>query len=242
MWPEPADGRRGDGGPLDRLDARLKVVASVLYVIAVIAVPHGRWRILGVLALALLFVIGLSGTSPRILLRRWAGLLALVAVLAFTVAPGIAERSGRGAFEVASMILAKNGLALLMMLTMAAVTPLPQAVRALGRLGLPRVLVETLEFMERYVHVLLDELDRMATARRARSFTNRRWLPWGTLTGLIGALLLRSFERAERVEAAMLARGWEGAFRRLEDPEPGRGLARPTTSRAVDGEGASEAP
>jgi cobalt/nickel transport system permease protein len=84
-------------------------------------------------------------------------------------------------------------------------------------LGVPPLLVATLQFMDRYRHVLLDELDRMATARRARTFRRRRALPWALLGGLIGMLFLRTFERAERVHGAMLARGWNGTLHSLED-------------------------
>ena len=85
------------------------------------------------------------------------------------------------------------------------------------KLGMPLVLVATLEFMERYRHVLVDELDRMATARRARTFNRRRALSWSLLAGLIGELFLRTFERGERVYGAMVARGWQGTLHHLDD-------------------------
>ena len=61
----------------------------------------------------------------------------------------------------------------------------------MGRLGLPAVLVSTLHFMERYIHVLADELGRMVQARRSRTFRRSGRLDWGLLTGLIGVLFLR---------------------------------------------------
>jgi cobalt/nickel transport system permease protein len=84
------------------------------------------------------------------------------------------------------------------------------------RLGVPRVLVATLQFMERYLHVLGDELARMSLARRARSFRRGSILSWRLLTGMLGMLLLRSFDRAERVHSAMIARGWDGTFHSLD--------------------------
>ena len=42
-------------------------------------------------------------------------------------------------------------------------------------------------------------------------------LSWTLLTSMIAMLLLRSFERAERVHDAMIARGWDGTIRTLED-------------------------
>ena len=76
------------------------------------------------------------------------------------------------------------------------------------------MLVATLQFMERYLHVLGEELARMSQARCARSFQGGSILSWRLLTGMLGMLLLRS-ERAERVHSAMLARGWDG------HPNPG---------------------
>ena len=77
-------------------------------------------------------------------------------------------------------ILAKNSLAFLAMLVLAAVTPWRLLIRAMHKLGVPRVLVATLLFMERYVHVLADELGRMTIARRARSFRRGNILSWTT--------------------------------------------------------------
>jgi cobalt/nickel transport system permease protein len=71
--------------------------------------------------------------------------------------------------------------------------------------------------MERYRHVLVDELHRMSTARRARTFSRRGTLAWTLLTGLIAMLFLRTFERAERVHGAMISRGWDGVLRTLDD-------------------------
>ena len=85
------------------------------------------------------------------------------------------------------------------------------------KLGLPPVLVDTLGFMERYRFVLADELDRMATARRARSFGRRSTMSLSLAGGLIGLLFLRAFERAERVHSAMIARGWRGTLHSLEE-------------------------
>ena len=56
----------------------------------------------------------------------------------------------------------------------------------------------------------------MVTARRARTFRRSGRLDWGLLTGLIGILFLRAFERGERVHSAMLARGWDGTVRTLD--------------------------
>jgi cobalt/nickel transport system permease protein len=40
---------------------------------------------------------------------------------------------------------------------------------------------------------------------------------WASLSGLLGHLLVRAMERGDRVHSAMLARGWDGTLRRLDD-------------------------
>ncbi|MGP0063327.1 MAG: cobalt ECF transporter T component CbiQ [Isosphaeraceae bacterium] len=204
-------------GPIHRLDARLKLVAAVVFVVAVIATPPGAWHGYGVEGFLLAFAIGLAGIPPRELARRWLGLFVLVGFLTVMVAPAHPARAQFGLAVVAASILIKNGLALATMLVLAGTTPFPRLLSALRKLGVPPVLVATLQFMDRYRFVLLDELDRMATARRARTFHRRRGLSWSLLGGLIGMLFLRTFERGERVHDAMIARGWSGAIRNLDD-------------------------
>ena len=76
----------GDG-PLHRLDARVKLVATLAYVVAVVVLPVGWWHGLAALGLVLAFVVGLSGVPPRELLGRWLAFLVLVGSLALMVAP-----------------------------------------------------------------------------------------------------------------------------------------------------------
>lgn len=204
-------------GPLHRLDARIKLVAAVAYVVAVAAVPLGSWRALGVLALILLGLIVLSGASPVRLVLRWLGFLLLVGFLAALTGGGRAAASGMTWGMAVLNLLAKNSLAFLMMMVLAEVTPWNKLLGGMRRLGAPSVLIATLGFMHRYVFVLGDQLSRMLIARRARSFQKRGGLGFATLSSLIGVLLLRALEREERVHAAMTARGWDGTMRVLDD-------------------------
>lgn len=217
MQPDGLERHRAGDGPIHRLDARLKLLGVVVFVIVVIATPPGAWRGYGVEGLLLAFAIGLAGIPPLELARRWLGLFVLVGFLTAMVAPAHPARAQYGLAVVAASILIKNGLALASMLVLAGTTPFPRLLMAMRKLGVPPVLVATLQFMDRYRYVLLDELERMVTARRARTFRRGNVLSWSLLGGLIGMLFLRSFERAERVHDAMIARGWSGVIRNLDD-------------------------
>jgi cobalt/nickel transport system permease protein len=212
--------RHSEGdGPLHLLDPRVKLVATLAYIIAVVATPIGWWRLLAAEALALAFVVGLSGVPPRELLTRWLGFVVLVGFLALMVARSHPKRLELGVAAVVLTIVAKNSLAFLATLSLVNVTPFRKLLAAMRRLRMPPALVATLQFMYRYLHVLTEELDRMVKARRSRTFRRSGRLDWVLLTGLIGILFLRAFERGERVHAAMLARGWDGTIRTLDDAD-----------------------
>jgi cobalt/nickel transport system permease protein len=217
MRPDGLEAVSAGTGPLHRLDARLKLIGTVVFIVIVVAAPIGSWTVLGVLGLLLAFAVGLAGIPPSELARRWLTFFVLVGFLALLVAPAHPARARDGLGVVALGILFKNSLALLAVFVLAGVTPFHKLLVGLRKLGVPQLLVATLQFMERYRHILVDELDRMARARRARTFTRSASLSLRVRTGLIGMLLLRTFERAERVHGAMVARGWQGVLPTLDD-------------------------
>ncbi len=80
-------------------------------------------------------------------------------------------------------------------------------------------------FALRYLQVVLDELRRMRLARTQRG-DDPRWLWQARGTGrMVGALVVRTFERGERVHVAMLARGYDGSMP-VARPRPGGASAR----------------
>jgi cobalt/nickel transport system permease protein len=109
-------------------------------------------------------------------------------------------------------------------------TPFHDLVDGLRELRLPRVMVAIVSFMYRYLGVLSAEASRMNRARAARSADRGDHRAGGTIrwragvTGaMVGSLFLRSYERSERVYAAMQARGFDGELRYLPGPPIQRG-------------------
>lgn len=84
--------------------------------------------------------------------------------------------------------------------------------QALSKLGVPRPFVVQLLFFYRYLFVLIDEAERMERARSLRSF-NTRPMRFRVFVSIIGHLLLRSLDRAERIHMAMRCRGFDGRIR-----------------------------
>jgi cobalt/nickel transport system permease protein len=187
--------------PLHRAPAETKVLATVLFVIAVALIPRGHLVWPYAVDAALLGLVAIAARTPAGLL---AGRLAIEApfVLFVVLLPFVVHDGGWLAFGIA----AKATLAVLATGVLAWTTPAPEILRGAERLGAPRLLTAIAGFALRYLRVLMEEFRRMRLARALRS-GDAHWRPQPRV---LGALALRSFERGERVHAAMLARGYDG--------------------------------
>jgi len=125
--------------------------------------------------------------------------------------------TGRGlALFVA--VLVRSWLSVLASGLVVITTPFPSLLSALRALGVPRVLTAIISFMYRYLFVLVDEAKRLQTAREARSAGSGGTLLWRVrvLGGMVGSLFIRSYERSERIYAAMLSRGYDRQIHTLD--------------------------
>ncbi len=104
-------------------------------------------------------------------------------------------------------LVARSVLCLLTVLLVSNTTPFSEVLRVLRRVRVPTLLITTLALMHRYLFVLVEEAERMRRARAGRTFTARRRWQWPVLAGVAGQLFIRASERAERIYAAMCARG-----------------------------------
>jgi cobalt/nickel transport system permease protein len=114
-----------------------------------------------------------------------------------------------GGLHLFAAMLTKSTLCIACMLLLAIVAPFHQLVDTLRRWRVPGLLVTTLALAHRYLFVLAEESHRMRRARASRTFTRGRARWWTLLAGIIAQLFLRATERAERIYAAMCARGWK---------------------------------
>jgi cobalt/nickel transport system permease protein len=107
-------------------------------------------------------------------------------------------------------IVAKATLGVGASIVVSATTPIPDMIRGLDRLRVPRVLTAIAGFMVRYLDIVAGEFSRRRVAMASRGY-EPRWL-WqnGALAQSAGSLFIRSFERGERVHQAMVARGFTG--------------------------------
>lgn len=218
---------------LHRLDPRVKTVMTLLLILGFLLTPERAWP-----AYPLLWaIVGSMAAVARLGVWRlaWRGSVALPFALAATtllftvpgrpllVVGGLAITDAGAARFVA--ILIKSWLSAQAALLLALTTPFTDLLWALGSLRVPEILVSIIAFTYRYLFTLRDEAERLIRAREARSAAVKGRRVGGRLGwraqvagGMIGNLFLRSYERSERVYAAMLARGYRGQMRTLASP------------------------
>ncbi len=200
-------------------DARAKILVAMIFLISLAT----RSSLLGwatVADAAILFAGIALGRLPL------AGLLARAAVVlpfAVTMALFSLLSGDRGR---AIDLLGRSYLSALAVLIVVASTPLPQLLRGLESLRAPRLLVFVVQMVYRYLFVLVEQGQRMHQAIQCRGFTATRLLaPSGPrrsrfrgAAGAIAVLFGRSYDRAENVHHAMLARGFAGRLVTLAAP------------------------
>lgn len=213
------------GGIIARFDPRARIVVAVAFAVVVVSLDGSR-ALVGACVMAVLAAVAAHPPWPSILRRLLAmdGLMLLVlATLPFTV-PGeplmhwAGLAASREGLLQALAITAKANAILMMLAALVGSISTVALGHALQRLYVPAALSHLLLFTVRYLDVLGAEYERLRRAMTARAFrprTDRH--TWRSLGWLVGMLLVRSFERAERVLAAMKCRGFTGRMPTLHD-------------------------
>ena len=196
-----------------RRDPRAKIVALLVFLV-VLATAH---QALPFLALALLLMLSAALWWARLpvmgALARAAIVLPFTAV--FAVVSWISGDPQRGL-----ALVIKAYLSALAVLLVVATTPLPSLLGALETAGVPRFLLEVIQFLYRYLFVISEEAHHMTQAAASRGASGPAWsrLRFRAAAGALAVLFIRSYERAQNIHRAMLARGFQGSFGPFESP------------------------
>jgi cobalt/nickel transport system permease protein len=224
---------------IHQLDPRVKLVFVFVFILTTSLLPFGAWPAYVLMLAVVLSVELLSELGIRYVLAR--AFLATPFVLAalpliFTVEGAPLARFSIGAWtltmtvegvERLASIAFKSWVSVQMAIVLTATTSFPDLLLAMRGIGIPRLLVAILGLMWRYIFVLADEALRLLRARAARSGAPPEIagrvggsLAWRARTtgGMAGNLMMRSFERGDRIYAAMAARGYDGEVRAFPLP------------------------
>lgn len=201
------------------LDARVKVVVALAFIGAVVSLD--RYQVAALIPFVLYpALLIIQADLPIILLAKKIALVLPVALL-LGIANPLLDRNPLimiGPLEISAGWVSYGAIVLRTILTVAAAlvllttTGFVPLCDGLRRLGVPHGFVMQLQFLYRYLFVLGDEGQRMKQARDMRSWGNRgRGIT--SYGALIATLLIRTWERSQRLYQAMLARGFDGKIR-----------------------------
>lgn len=188
---------------IHRLPAALKLGVTIAFIIAAAALGRYSFYVLTPFVLYPCILMALAELPYRVLLKR----LALALPFAGFGAISALVFDPHGVL-VALTILLKTYLCVMAALILVATTRFTEISRTLRKLHVPKIFVVTLELTYRYLSVLLEEAHSMRTAYQLRGKTKARGIEMKHMGSFLGQLVLRSFDRAERVYAAMKCRGY----------------------------------
>ena len=197
-----------------RLHPLVKMLSAITFIVFVVS--FGRYEFVR-LAPYLFYpfvMMALAELPYKLLLSRV--LIALPFCLFAGISNVIFERSAAfsiygivvsfGVLSLATILL-KMYLSVMAALLLVATTPFTDITVQMRRVRVPAIFVMVFEMTFRYISVLLNEVYTMTTAYKLRSGTKKA-LDIKHMGSFVGQLLLRGFDRAERVHAAMCCRGY----------------------------------
>ena len=209
---------------LCRLDPRWKLIAlapPLLVIVLIRSLPVSITALGCTWALVLLSRLPLSWYYKRI--KLLAAFLALFVITSPLLVAGEGSSLHLGPFTASwagltlgIMLLAKALALASLVLVLLGTTQLEAIFKAAHALYVPGLVVQLAMMTYRYVFTFARELARMRVAIRVRGYRNRvRRHSYRTVGHVAGTLLVRGYERAERVGHAMRCRGFDGQFRSL---------------------------
>ena len=109
-------------------------------------------------------------------------------------------------------ILIKITLCVSLAIVLTASTSNNEIIYGLQKLKLSPLLISILSFAIRYIDVFIDEFKRVRVAMKSRGYDEKGIKGLKPIAYASGALLIRGYERGERVYNSMLSRGFNGSI------------------------------
>jgi len=197
-----------------RLHATVKLLATAVFIITVVSFDRYSFGRLVPYIFYPTLMMALSETPYAALLKRF--LIALPFCLFAGIANVLFDRAA--AFAVGDIIISfgtvslftilfRAYLCVMAVLVLISVTPFQEIVNSMRWLRMPHIFVIVFEMTYRYIGVLFEEAYSMYVAYSLRS-ADAKGIAMRDMGSFAGQLLIRSFDRADRVYNAMKCRGY----------------------------------
>jgi cobalt/nickel transport system permease protein len=203
-----------------RLDPRVKFITAIPYIFVIAVMQERRGPFLSLIISFLM--VAFSRISFKNLIGR------LVVVNTFILILWIFipfSYPGEVVFNIGSLKATREGFLYVLSITLKANAIVLATIAILGtsevfslahalvHLKVPDKLVHLFFFFYRYISVLHEEYTRLKNAMTIRCFRPKASIhTYKTYAYLVGMLIVRSYERSQRIYKAMLCRGFNGNF------------------------------
>jgi cobalt/nickel transport system permease protein len=206
--------------PLHRLDPRAKLLTTGVFVVSVVSCD--KYEITGLLPFFLYpaVLIGWGNLPLGFLLRKLLLVSPFVLFIGIfnpwldrTVLLQIGPLGITGGWVSFLSLLLRFTLTVGAALLLIASTGFTAICMGLEKLGSPRIFTVQLLLLYRYLFILIGEAIRMIRAHALRSFHRKGRITFRVFQQMLGNLLLRTLDRAQRIHMAMLSRAFTGEIR-----------------------------
>ena len=109
-------------------------------------------------------------------------------------------------------ILFKATAGLSMGIVLTATTTNIELIYGLQKLKLPPIIIAIMSFSIRYIDVFIDEFKRVKISMQSRGYIEKGIKTLLPIAYASGAMLIRGYERGERVYLSMISRGFTGVI------------------------------
>ncbi len=192
--------------PVHRISAGIKLSVSLFIISLLTIIPVDKLLIpVFIVTIFLLFVISISKIPVFFLLKRLLILLPLLLPV-FILNFFFSSRQ----FSHSLIITSRSFQSLLTIILMISSTRFKDILRTLSTWHFPKIIVQTLSFMYRFFFLLTDESEKMVRSVALRTGGRSKFGLLKTYSHILGTLLIKSYERSDRVYKAMVMRGYDG--------------------------------
>jgi len=180
---------------------KLRLYISLLLVVGTALLKLENWTSLSIYIVISFVWVVLQGVK----VKKLSKILSLQLVFLFIlVLPGGWERAG--------FLLVRSMVCLIFLTSFLLSLPPHSFGITLRNLPLPAQLRMNLYFSGHFLEILMDELEKMNLSAQLRGLSGTTsWLRY-TNASMVGALYIRTLDKAERINKAMYLRGFTGEF------------------------------
>lgn len=203
---------------IHRIHPMAKLVSTIIYIVVVISFSYKNITGLVPFIFYPVILISLANIPYKILFQR------LIIALPFSFMAGISNiifmreiAFYAGSYTVTNgmisfiAIMLKTFLTVFAVLILIATTPFTEINRQLNILHIPKILCLLIIMTYRYLSVLISEAFTMYTAYIMRS-RKQKGIKIKDIGIFLGQLVLKSFDRADKIYNSMKCRGFDGIY------------------------------